>query len=120
MKHHKVLAKKYKPNPTICSHFFKLYEICYDFLAFLYPIPMFLKSVLLLCDVKLFHDKSTCCYSLSSELLPHPKNNYIFIGSDTDFVTGFPELTTQLVAVNKRLQGSILGIFGYHFIRANF
>lgn len=65
---------------------------------------MFLKCVLLSRDIKLFHEKSTCDYSLHSELFLHAKSKEIFTGSDTYFAVRFPELTTQIVAVNRRLR----------------
>lgn len=74
------------------------------FQFFPYPIPVFLKCVLLSCDIKLYHEKSPCNYSLYSDLCPHAKSKAIFIGSDTYFAIRFPESTTQLVAVNRRLR----------------
>lgn len=74
------------------------------FQFFPYPIPVFLKCVLLSCDIKLFHEKSPCYYSLYSDLCPHANSKEIFIGSDTYFAIRFPESTTQLVAVNRRLR----------------
>lgn len=65
---------------------------------------MLLKCVLLSYDIKLFHKKSTCDYSLYSELFPYLKSKEIFIGSDTYFAIRFPESTTQLVAVNRKLR----------------
>lgn len=65
---------------------------------------MFLKCVLLSCDIKLFHEKSTCEYSFYSKLFPHAKSKEILIGSDIYFAVRFPELTTQIVAVNRRLR----------------
>lgn len=76
------------------------------FRFFPYLILMFLKCVLLSCDIKLFHEKCTCDYSLYSELFPHAKSKEMFIGSDTHFAIRFPELTTQIVAVNGRLRAA--------------
>lgn len=48
------------------------------------------------------------------------KEKIISVGSDTDFVIQFTELTTQLISVKRSLQGSNLYIFTCYFIGENF